>query len=126
MGFYKTSAKAALDAWDNEILQRAELKEKSLEFAKNSVANRYFTVMLQISTFTVCHSMSRHLLDIAVSGRFPVLRMVIPASPVVRPVFPVSAARNISSCWMHGVTVAPRKESQGSLTGKHWVLNGEC
>ncbi|CDL21451.1 hypothetical protein [Klebsiella pneumoniae IS53] len=34
MGFYKTSAKAALDAWDNEILQRAELKEKSLEFAK--------------------------------------------------------------------------------------------
>jgi hypothetical protein len=30
MGFYKTSQKAALDAWDNEIHQRAELKEKAL------------------------------------------------------------------------------------------------
>lgn len=34
MGFYKTSTKTALDAWDNEIRQRAELKEKALEFAK--------------------------------------------------------------------------------------------
>ncbi|HCB0898973.1 hypothetical protein ACT02A_19480 [Klebsiella quasipneumoniae] len=34
MGFYKTAQKAALDAWDNEIHQRAELKEKALEFAK--------------------------------------------------------------------------------------------
>ncbi|MBC5078715.1 thioredoxin domain-containing protein [Klebsiella quasipneumoniae] len=34
MGFYKTTQKAALDAWDNEIHQRAELKEKALEFAK--------------------------------------------------------------------------------------------
>lgn len=34
MGFYKTTQKAAIDAWDNEIRQRAELKEKALEFAK--------------------------------------------------------------------------------------------
>lgn len=60
MGFYKTTQKAALDAWDNEIHQRAELKEKALEFAKNSAANRYFAVMLQTFAFTVCHSMLRH------------------------------------------------------------------
>lgn len=34
MGFYKTTAKIALDAWDNEIRQRAELKDKALGFAK--------------------------------------------------------------------------------------------
>lgn len=34
MGFYKTSTKAALDAWDNEINQRISLREKALDFAK--------------------------------------------------------------------------------------------
>ncbi|WP_163591673.1 hypothetical protein [Klebsiella pneumoniae] len=34
MGFYKTTQKAALDAWDNEINQRIALKEKADAFAK--------------------------------------------------------------------------------------------
>lgn len=34
MGFYKTSTKTALDAWDNEINQRIALKEKADSFAK--------------------------------------------------------------------------------------------
>lgn len=34
MGFYKTTQKAALDAWGNEINQRIALKEKADAFAK--------------------------------------------------------------------------------------------
>ncbi|HBQ2108714.1 TPA: hypothetical protein L7N09_002127, partial [Klebsiella pneumoniae] len=34
MGFYKTSTKKALGAWDNEINQRISLKEKADAFAK--------------------------------------------------------------------------------------------
>ncbi|EPP7093709.1 hypothetical protein ACTWOF_001569 [Klebsiella michiganensis] len=34
MGFYKTTQKAALDAWDNEINQRIALREKADVFAK--------------------------------------------------------------------------------------------
>jgi hypothetical protein len=60
MGFYKTSTKTALDAWDNEIHQRAELKEKALAFAKKFGGKPVFCGDATDFTFTVCHSMLRH------------------------------------------------------------------
>lgn len=52
MGFYKTTQKAALDAWDNEINQRIALREKADVFAKNSAVSQYCALALQTIDFT--------------------------------------------------------------------------
>lgn len=60
MGFYKTTQKTALDAWDNEIHQRAELKEKALEFAKKFGGKPVFCGDATHFRFHGLSSMLRH------------------------------------------------------------------
>ncbi len=126
MGFYKTTQKAALDAWDNEIHQRAELKEKALEFAKkfggkpvfcgDATDFRFHGLSFDAAPL-IGHS-SLWTLSRSQNGytREPRGKSRIPREP----------ARNICSCWTHGMRGVPQKEFQGSLTGKRWALNGGC
>lgn len=118
MGFYKTTQKAALDAWDNEINQRIALREKADVFAKKFGGKPVLCAGPTDYRFYGLRFDAAPLIGHSSLWTLSRAQNQFTREPRGKHVFPVNAAKSICSCWMRGMMAARRNGSHGNPTGR--------